>query len=94
MEGLVLVCESGHVCLTHSQREKDLDVSAKIGETLLRRSELLERDLTTALDTRLGSEQHLAQLRHELGQKDDLLKLYARQEKEREFTAAGSTEDR
>ena len=43
-----------------SQREKDLELAAKIGQTLLHRNKLLEADLMAALDQRQQGEQQVS----------------------------------
>ena len=54
----VICCETSW-CEILSQREKDLELAAKIGQTLLQRNKLLEADLITTLDQRQQSEQQV-----------------------------------
>ena len=41
-------------------REKDLEVAARIGQTLLRRNEVLEAGLTSVLDSKQQCEQEVS----------------------------------
>ena len=59
LPSLYLSLHSLPLSLPLTQREKDLEVAAKIGQALLRRNELLEADLSAAADTKLQSEQQV-----------------------------------
>ena len=66
------------------QREKDLEIAARIGQSLLQRNDLLEQDLSVLSDQRTSLEQQVAQLRYNASRKEELLRLYASDAKERE----------
>ena len=74
-----------------SQKEKELDITAKIGLALLERKELLEKEVTRLTEQLGGVEQRLAQARHELGRKESLLQLYYVQEEQEEPETQQST---
>ena len=59
-----------------SEKERDLEVAARVGLALLERNDILEQDLTRVTEQLANSERMLAQARHELGQKTNLLKQY------------------
>ena len=66
------------------EREKELEVTAKLGLGLLNRNNLLQKEvgrLTEQLNTIEG---RLSQARHELSRKDSLLKLYYVEEEQKE----------
>jgi trafficking kinesin-binding protein 1 len=58
------------------EREQELEVAAKVGQLLLQRNELLESDLTAALDLKETLESTAAQLKHEVSKKENLLSMY------------------
>uniref|UniRef100_A0A8C3K1L8 HAP1 N-terminal domain-containing protein n=1 Tax=Calidris pygmaea TaxID=425635 RepID=A0A8C3K1L8_9CHAR len=73
------------------QKERDLELAARIGQSLLKqnrslteRNELLEEQLELA-------KEEIAQLRHELSMRDDLLHFYTTTTEESEPTSAIST---
>ncbi|KAK4808705.1 hypothetical protein QYF61_020194 [Mycteria americana] len=74
-----------------SQKERDLELAARIGQSLLKqnrslteRNELLEEQLELA-------KEEIAQLRHEVSMRDDLLHFYTTTTEESEPTSATST---
>lgn len=79
--------------LTHllTERDRDLELAARIGQALLKRNhilteqnETLEEQLTQALD-------HVNQLQHELAKKDDLLRVVSIASEESETDSSCST---
>uniref|UniRef100_A0A8C8B729 Huntingtin-associated protein 1 n=1 Tax=Otus sunia TaxID=257818 RepID=A0A8C8B729_9STRI len=73
------------------ERERDLELAARIGQSLLKqnrslteRNELLEEQLELA-------KEEIAQLRHEVSMRDDLLHFYTTTTEESEPTSATST---
>ena len=68
------------------QKEKELEVTAKLGLALLERKELLEKEVTRLTEQNRNLEQRLSQARHELGQKESLLQLYYNQEEQHDDT--------
>uniref|UniRef100_A0A6Q2ZM38 Trafficking protein, kinesin binding 2 n=1 Tax=Esox lucius TaxID=8010 RepID=A0A6Q2ZM38_ESOLU len=79
--------------VTHllAERDRDLELAARIGQSLLQRNHLLqernesvEEQLTQALD-------QVHQLQHELGKKDELLRMVASASEESETDSSCST---
>lgn len=69
------------------QREKDLELAAKIGKSLLERNKELQKT-NEFLDEQVQlANEHVTQLKHELQQKVDLLQLFTELESE----SGGST---
>ncbi|KAG7281967.1 hypothetical protein CRUP_003025 [Coryphaenoides rupestris] len=77
--GVVQLNRKGGVCYFagYVQKERDLELAARIGQSLLKQN----RELTVRnqlLDDQLEvTREEIAQLRHELSMRDDLLQFYA-----------------
>lgn len=67
------------------QKERELEVTARLGLGLLERKEFLEKEVTRLTEQMRGLEQTLSQARHELGIKESLLQLYYTQEAQNEL---------
>ena len=67
---------SGQVEEKLSEKERDLEVAARVGLALLERNDILEQDLTRVTEQLANSERLLAQARHELGKKTTILQQY------------------
>ena len=59
-----------------SEKERDLEVAARVGLALLERNDILEQDLTRVSEQLANNERMLAQARHELGKKTTILQQY------------------
>ncbi|KAL5489682.1 hypothetical protein EMCRGX_G018800 [Ephydatia muelleri] len=66
------------------ERERDLELAARLGQALLQRNEMLESDLSAAIDLRQRHEHQIAQLKHDLMKKEALVQLYLEDVNERE----------
>lgn len=70
------------------EKEKDLELAAKIGQELLERNRFLD-DKVTSLETQLGAaNEMITQLRHELQVKTDLLHVYSNTEMDLDHEAS------
>uniref|UniRef100_A0A3B5QRS2 Trafficking kinesin-binding protein 1-like n=1 Tax=Xiphophorus maculatus TaxID=8083 RepID=A0A3B5QRS2_XIPMA len=66
--------------VTHllEEKERDLELAARIGQSLLKQNqELTSRNETLDEQLEIATEEVIAQLRHELSMRDDLLQFYA-----------------
>uniref|UniRef100_A0A3B3YE84 Uncharacterized protein n=1 Tax=Poecilia mexicana TaxID=48701 RepID=A0A3B3YE84_9TELE len=66
--------------VTHllEEKERDLELAARIGQSLLKQNqELTSRNETLDEQLEIAKEEQIAQLRHELTMRDDLLQFYA-----------------
>uniref|UniRef100_A0A3P9MTP2 Trafficking kinesin-binding protein 1-like n=1 Tax=Poecilia reticulata TaxID=8081 RepID=A0A3P9MTP2_POERE len=66
--------------VTHllEEKERDLELAARIGQSLLKQNqELTSRNETLDEQVEIAKEEVIAQLRHELTMRDDLLQFYA-----------------
>lgn len=72
------------------EREKELEVTAKLGLGLLNRNNLLQKEVGRLTEQLSSVDGRLSQARHELSRKDSLLKLYYVEEEEREGQGEGS----
>lgn len=66
------------------ERERDLELAARLGQALVQRNEMLEADLSAAVDLRQQHEHKIAQLKHDLVKKEALVQLYLEDVNERE----------
>ena len=73
------------------ERERDLELAARIGQALVQRNEMLEADLSAAVDLRQRHEHQIAQLKHDLMKKEALVQLYL-EDNERESQLKHSLE--
>ncbi|XP_076880779.1 trafficking kinesin-binding protein 1 isoform X2 [Brachyhypopomus gauderio] len=73
------------------EKERDLELAARIGQSLLRQNKVLT-ERNELLDEQVeAAKEEIAQLRHELSMRDDLLQLYAStEEMQHDPTAVGS----
>ncbi|XP_078702433.1 trafficking kinesin-binding protein 1-like isoform X40 [Branchiostoma floridae x Branchiostoma belcheri] len=70
----------GEDCSSHSQKERDLELAAKIGQSLLERNRLLsQKNDYLEEQLQIVSERN-NQLQHELQLKEDLLQIYTQEE--------------
>ncbi|XP_069568876.1 trafficking kinesin-binding protein 2 isoform X2 [Brachyistius frenatus] len=79
--------------VTHllAERDRDLELAARIGQSLLQRNHLL-RERNEALEEQLAQAvDQVHQLQHELGQKDELLRMVAGASEESEADSGAST---
>uniref|UniRef100_A0A1A7Z0X8 Trafficking protein, kinesin binding 2 n=1 Tax=Iconisemion striatum TaxID=60296 RepID=A0A1A7Z0X8_9TELE len=79
--------------VTHllAERDKDLELAARIGQSLLQRNHLLQ-ERNEALEEQLAQAvDQVNQLQHELGKKDELLRIVANASEESENDSSVST---
>jgi trafficking kinesin-binding protein 1 len=59
------------------QKERDLEIAARIGQSLLEKNRDIQEKNETLEDEVRHSLEQVNQLRHEVSMKDDLLQIYA-----------------
>ncbi|TNN55667.1 Trafficking kinesin-binding protein 2 [Liparis tanakae] len=74
-----------------AERDRDLELAARIGQSLLQRNNLLQ-ERNEALEEQLAQAQdQVHQVQHELGKKDELLRMVASASEESETDSSAST---
>lgn len=72
------------------EKEKDLELAAKIGQELLERNEVLNAKITSLEMQVIAANEMITQLRHELQVKTDLLHVYSDNEMDLELDSSSN----